>query len=242
LLIIYGSGFNTMGNTLRFANGLIGRGMNFTVTFISNEQIHLKRTADSYWRRNFKKLPTALTLLAVNAGQGFVAIGATNSAKGQDIATIFEPPQIFSSTKKIFRTHTHEFHIRGAGFPLPSTQYKPLIRFNTPLVDGVAYSIRVVARDDLEIILLDGKAWRPDAGDLIVTYINTRGDEAGWKKLPGEWVHVAQVVEDNDTNKTNGDNEVIKIYHSSRQQSISISLAWTSGGTADPTQCQCKCE
>eukprot|EP01039_Chlorochromonas_danica_P005464 gene5462-6015_t len=170
-LLITGSGFNPVGNTLRFANG-------------------------SYWRKNFDNLPGELTLLAVNAGQGFIAVGPSNAARGRDIATVFERPAIYSNNKKIYKTHSHELHVMGTGFPLANTDYKPQLKFNPPLKEGVDYKLRVVARDDLEITLLDSRSWRSTAGPLIITAINTRGDEAGWVTFPVEGVHVAEVVED----------------------------------------------
>jgi hypothetical protein len=41
---------------------------------------------------------------------------------------VFERPQIFSDTKNLFRTHSHELHIKGTGFPLPNTDYKPKLK------------------------------------------------------------------------------------------------------------------
>jgi hypothetical protein len=132
-LIISGSGFNAVGNTLRFSNGLLGGNVNFTTVSTSESSISLRLVPGSFWRKNFDNLPGALTLLAVNAGQGFVAVGPTNSGKGRDIAMVFERPAIFSDTKKIYRTHSHEFHIRGTGFPLQSTSYKPQLKFSPSL-------------------------------------------------------------------------------------------------------------
>ena len=97
------------------------------------------------------------------------------------------------------------------------------IIFEPPLTEGTDYSLRVVTRTDLEITLLDGKryvayltlspcamlsnpsrhspsepSWRKDKGPLIVKAINTRGDDDGWVQLPGDGVHVADVVDDAD--------------------------------------------
>eukprot|EP01039_Chlorochromonas_danica_P005468 gene5468-6019_t len=126
-LLITGSGFNPVGNTLRFANG-------------------------SYWRKNFDNLPGELTLLAVNAGQGFIAVGPSNAARGRDIATVFERPAIYSNNKKIYKTHSHELHVMGTGFPLANTDYKPQLKFNPPLKEGVDYKLRVAGVDyELEL-------------------------------------------------------------------------------------------
>ena len=42
-------------------------------------------------------------------------------------------------------------------------------------------------------------SWRKDKGPLIVEAINTRGDDAGWVQLPGDGVHVADIVDDADS-------------------------------------------
>jgi hypothetical protein len=154
----------------------------------------LRLTPGSLWRMNVENLPGYLTLLAVNAGAGFVAVGPVYAAKHRDIARVFEKPNIFSSFTKLYRTHSHELHIRGVGFP--PVMSVPQLRFTPPLTEGKDYTIRVVDRTDLEITLKDGREWASQATELIVTDINTRGDDAGWVKLPGNGVHVAQIVED----------------------------------------------
>jgi len=101
-LTIRGSGFNEIGNALRFTNGLLGNNVNYTVTSTTNEAIALRLVPGSFWRKNFENLPGALTLLAVNAGEGFVAVGPTNSGKGKDVAMIYERPSVHSGDKKTF--------------------------------------------------------------------------------------------------------------------------------------------
>jgi hypothetical protein len=224
-ILITGDGFNPVGNTLRWANGLLGNGVNYTTVATTGSTIAIRLAPGSYWRKNFDNLPGALTLLAVNAGQGFVAVGPTNAAKGRDVAMIFERPMVYSDAKKVYRTHSHELHIAGTGFPLPATGYKVQLKFDPPLAAGSDYTVKVFERGDLEVTLVDGKAWRADAGPLIVTAINTRGDDAGWIKLPGNGVHVAEVLEDIDARETGGV-EVFpmgeKVYQSALQEQIQI--------------------
>jgi hypothetical protein len=84
--------------------------------YMSETSLTLRLTPGSLEER---MLRTCLaTLLAVNDGAGFVAVGSMNSAKGVDVARVFERPSVFSSFTKLFRTHSHELHIRGVGFPL----------------------------------------------------------------------------------------------------------------------------
>jgi hypothetical protein len=91
-IVIEGRGFNPAGTALRWANGLLGNGVNYTTVFTTYDTIQLRLVPGSVWRKNFDNLPGALTLLAVNAGGGFVAVGPINSGKGCDVATVFERP------------------------------------------------------------------------------------------------------------------------------------------------------
>ena len=222
-LFITGSNFNEVGNLLRFSNGILGNNVNYTTVTTTDSKITLRLVPGSYWRKNFENLPGALTLLAVNAGEGFVAVGPTNAGKGRDIAMIYERPNIHSGDAKIYRTHSHEFHIKGVGFP--STISKVQLKFSPPLTEGVDYTVRVVDRTDMEITLIDKRQWRAEPGPLIVTAINTRNDDAGWITLPGDGVHVAVVVEDIDAQVTGGVEVFpmgVKVYQSLKQEQIVI--------------------
>ena len=220
---VKGTGFNPDDTTLRFSNGLLGKGVNYTMSSVSETSLTLRLSHGSLWRKNVENLPGYLTLLAVNAGEGFIAVGPKNAGKGRDIARVFERPNVFSSLTKIYRTHSHELHIRGVGFPL--VMGTPQLKFSPPLEVNKDYTITVVDRTDMEITLKDGREWASAAGDLVVTEINTRGDEGGWVKLAGNGVHVAQIVEDVDEVHTGGV-EVYpvtqKVYQSVLQKKIDI--------------------
>lgn len=219
---ISGRNFNPLGTTLRFANGITKKANYTIVTTVSNE-MKLQLTPGSFWRKNVDNLPGYLTLLAVNAGEGFVSVGPMNAQKGKDIATVFERPKIYSSNTKLYRTHSHELHVKGAGFT--KVLSKPQIKFDPPLEDGEDFSIKVISREEMEITLLDGKAWRDDVGPLKIMGINSRGDETGWVAMDGEGVHVADIVDDLDASSTGGV-EVFpmgsKVYQSKLQEQITI--------------------
>jgi hypothetical protein len=223
-VVITGTGFNPLGNTLRFANGILGKGVNFTTVSTSESSISLRLVPNSFWRKNVENLPGYLTLLAVNAGEGFVAVGPTNAAKGRDVATVFERPNIYSSNTKLYRTHSHELHIKGVGFP--KVLAKPQIKFSPPLVEGTDYKISVIDRTEMEVTLIDGRSWSPNTGALTITAINTRGDEAGWVKVGGELgVHIAEVVDDIDADVTGGVEVFpmgVKVYQSAFHEQITI--------------------
>lgn len=223
-LIISGEGFNPSGNQLRFSNGLLGKGINYTTVKTDESSISLRLTPGSFWRKNTDNLPGFLTLLAVNAGEGFVALGPVNSGKGKDIATVFERPKVFPSTKtKLFRTHSHELHIRGVGFPTAIS--KPQLKFNIPISIDTDYTIDVLDRTEIEITLNDGSSWGSVAGPLYVTAINTRGDEAGWVTFPGNGIQVAVISDDINGESTGGVTVIpmgLEVYKSILNQKVTI--------------------
>jgi len=227
---VKGSGFNDKdkGNRLSFSNGIIGKGKNYTTTEHSATQLTLKLAPGSLWRKNGESLPGYLTLLAVDAGGGFVSVGPINSGKGRDIAAVFERPSIQAAAPgtqvvQLFRTHSHELAIRGAGFPLVMS--RPLLRFKPPLQEGIDYTVRVTTRLDMTITLISGRAWRDTPGSLFITGINTRGDEAGWVLYAGDGVKVADVIADTAAEQTGGV-EVFqmgtKVYQSFLSESIDV--------------------
>ena len=109
--------------------------------------------------------------------------------------------------------------ILGAGL---RNQHATQLKFSPPLIADVDYIITVLDRAKMIVTLLDSRAWRSSAGDLFVTHINTRGDEAGWVTLPGEGVHVAEVVDGAMIDVKIVPSEM-KVYQSALNQSIVIS-------------------
>merc|ERR1711988_333609 len=194
-----------------------------TMGTTTSTALQLRLHPGSAWRKNMENLPGVLTLLAVNSGEGFVSVGPINAQKGRDVATIFERPKVFSGNTKLYKSHTHELHIKGVGFP--KNKFKPELRFKPDLKEDEDYTLRVIDRTDLEVTLMDGRSWRDDEGPLQVIAINTRGDDAGWVNLDGDGVHVADVVEDIDSARTGGI-EVFpmgpKVYQSKNQEQITV--------------------
>jgi hypothetical protein len=64
------------------------------------------------------------------------------------------------------------------------------------LVEKTDYTIRVLNRTEIVITLQNGRQWSQVVGPLLVTDINTRGDETGWIKLRGDGVLVANIQDD----------------------------------------------
>lgn len=198
LIQVDGRGFNPIGNTLRFANGLLGNGVNYTTRSTTKNSIQLRLVPGLAWHEHLESLPAPLSLVAINTGEGFVAVGPTNAGipPVRDIAMVFERPSVYSGTTLLYRTSSRKLRLKGTGFPLIMSGYKPLLKFSPVLTVDVDYSVRVVDRTEMEFTLLPGRAWRAFAGPLQLNSINTRGDETGWVVLPGGGVTVADVVED----------------------------------------------
>ena len=196
---ISGAGFITSppsSTRLKFSDGILGNGVNYTITDATETSLTLTLRPGSFWLGNVNYLPGFLTLLAVDTGEGFVAVGPLNSAKGRDVATVFERPVVQSGHTKLSKLHPHELHVHGRGFLTASTPLR--LRFNTGVIEGVDYSIEVKGRDEFMIMLKKGKAWGAK-GPLIITEINVFGEdrgEEGWLTLPNDGVHVAEIEED----------------------------------------------
>ena len=197
-LVILGTGFNVTHNTLRFANGIRGKGVNYTTVEHTAELIRMKLAQGSKWRANPANLPGPLVLLAVDAGGGFVPVGPTEAKKGRTVATIFETPMVNQKTKDVYQTHSHELWITGQGFTRQT--YTTAITFNPPLKttgDDPDASMLVYNRTHIKLTLLEGKKWIE--GDLSgkkalqVMKINTG---AGSYDLKG--VTIANVKSDAD--------------------------------------------
>ena len=222
-IYVSGTGFNPEGNTIRFANGILGKGVNYTITKVTETKLTLSLAPGSFWRGNVENLPGYLTVIAINAGDGFVAVGPINTAKGKDIATVYERPKVFPSATKLYQTHSHELHIAGAGFT--DAIAAPMIKFQPELVLNEDYTIWIQDRDDIEITLKDGKKWGA-VGNLVVQAINTRGDPDGWVVFPGNGITVAEIVPDEDAVNSGG--VVIypmgtRVYQSALQRTIDLS-------------------
>ena len=79
---VSGRNFNPLGTTLRFANGITKKA-NYTIVTTASNEMKLQLVPGSFWRKNIDNLPGYLTLLAVNAGEGFVSVGPMNAQKGK---------------------------------------------------------------------------------------------------------------------------------------------------------------
>lgn len=214
-ITIAGSGFNPESTSLRFANGLLGNGVNYTTTSITPTSLTLTLTRGSSWRANDGSLPSTLVVVAVNVGGGFVSVGPINSFKGVDVATVFASPVVTTTNTRLFRSHTHELHLYGNGFTglgIFAGIGVPQLRFNTGIVQGKDFTVKTISRTELEVTLKDGKEWGK-GGDLVVTGINTINSDDGWVTVNGG-VHVASLVDDEVV--TIGDNnDVLEVFPTS---------------------------
>lgn len=189
-LTLSGSGFseNMWKNSIRWANGLRGKSINYTITGASESALILKLTPGSKWRGNPANLPGPLTVLAVASGAGFVPVGETALKKGRKVALVYADPKVTANEEKIFQSHTHELWITGTGFTQSSTR----VRFDPRLELGVDYSLMVFNSTHLRATLIDGMKWAPAPGKLRVTEIDTGAGTVAIMPI----VVVAQVVLD----------------------------------------------
>mmetsp|Transcript_22391 Transcript_22391/g.28987 ORF Transcript_22391/g.28987 Transcript_22391/m.28987 type:complete len:917 (-) Transcript_22391:557-3307(-) len=206
-LIIQGSGFKSVegfGNPrLRFGNGLLGRGTNYSISEFSDDRMELVLKPMSNWRKNGANLPAPLTLLAVDAGSGYVAVGATEARKGVRVATVFEAPVINPSPlTSLFRTHSAQLWITGVGFTRPGSSpgfnSEMKLEFEPALKSGTDYVLTVFNRTHALMRLREGRAWSNTPGPLYVTSCDTG---------PGLYVNfkpvaVAHIVPDAETDKS----------------------------------------
>ena len=202
ILLVEGSGFNPQGTTLGFSNYIKeGTNFNYSISSITDTTISLRLVSGSLWRTNVESLPGVLNLLTIDTGDGKLSVGPINSKKGVNIATVFERPDVYSGADKLYRTQSHELHIFGKGFP--KVKAKTQLKFSPPLAVDKDYTIETISRSELEVTLLDKRAWRADIGELKVTHINTLGDEYGWIPVGGQTgVHVAAIVGNIDADAT----------------------------------------
>uniref|UniRef100_A0A7S3NKQ2 Uncharacterized protein n=1 Tax=Aureoumbra lagunensis TaxID=44058 RepID=A0A7S3NKQ2_9STRA len=207
-LTILGHGFNESGingaNTLRWANSLRGKGVNYTITQAHANQLELTLAPNSKWRANPANLPGPLILLAVNAGAGPVPVGATEAKKGRTVAKIYADPTITTSAAagtKLARTLDHELWIRGDGFVRAQTQLQLRARSPDgkkfkelkPFVDFILVAFNTT---HIRVWLQDGKVWA-DKDDSILECF---GIDTGAGPFPGisstQPIALAQIVKD----------------------------------------------
>ena len=180
-LVIKGSGFahvNEVANfgspRLRWGNGLLGRGVNYTVSTFDDNKVELVLKPGSVWRRNGANLPAPLTLLAADVGSGLVAMGATEARKGVRVATVFEAPKINPQPlTSLFRTHSAQLWITGVGFTRPGSVVggfggEMKLDFEPELKVGQDYTLTVFNRTHLLVRLREGRAWAAAPGPLYV--------------------------------------------------------------------------
>eukprot|EP00635_Sarcinochrysidales_sp_CCMP3193_P007182 CAMPEP_0118917150 /NCGR_PEP_ID=MMETSP1166-20130328/17065_1 /TAXON_ID=1104430 /ORGANISM="Chrysoreinhardia sp, Strain CCMP3193" /LENGTH=725 /DNA_ID=CAMNT_0006857211 /DNA_START=175 /DNA_END=2349 /DNA_ORIENTATION=+ len=207
-LTILGNGFNASGakgaNTLRWANSLRGKGVNYTIVKAERNELDVELAPGSKWRANAANLPGPLVLLAVNAGAGPVPVGATELKKGRVVATIYADPAIKTTaeTTKLYQTLSHELWIEGAGFTIGQTSLGLRARYGAdqfkvlkPFVDYVLVAFNAT---HVRLWLQDGKTWSPEVDDGTVLECTSLDTGAGpWAGVSEEKpLAIAKIVED----------------------------------------------
>jgi len=243
-LVVTGSGFAHVkevgtdnapfGNPrLRFGNGLLGRGVNYSISEFDDHRLELVLKPGSMWRRNGANLPAPLTLLAVDAGSGYVAVGATEARKGQRVATIFESPRVTPSPlTTLFKTHSAQLWITGYGFTrpgaAPGVNVEMKFEFEPALKKDTDYLLTVFNRTHALVRLREGRAWATNPGPLYVV-----GCDAG----PGSYSNfkpaaVAHVVPDAESHESGLD--VTRTNHQILYQTPAIRKLVIQGSSLSP--------
>lgn len=189
---ISGQGFSSdQLNVLRWANGLRGKGVNYTTVQASSSSLSLELKQGSKWRANGQNLPGPLMLLAVDAGAGFIPVGPTEAKKGRIVATVFEDPHVRPNSKVLYQTHSHQVWIVGSGFT--RNQYSTVVTFSPNLVNGEDISVIVHNRTHILVSLFNGKKWSEASGPLKVVSIDSG---AGPFALPNGGVTIGTIESD----------------------------------------------
>ena len=98
---------------------------NYTIVSIAEDEIVLKLMDGKKWRSNANTLPSLLTVMQVDAGEGFKEVGPLNTNKGVAVASIYQHPTVTGNKDAttgadrdpvmLYRTHSHELWIYGVG-------------------------------------------------------------------------------------------------------------------------------
>jgi len=187
LRCVEGRGFNTNAalNDLRWASSLGPD--DYTIDGSHGTQVGLQLKPGSVWRDDAAFLPGPLTLLAVDAGAGFVAVGPTEERTGSVVATIYEDPVVDPSPQQtVYQTQTRDLWITGRGFTPETTltfgtldssrdRYE---RYHLPQA-GRHYVMLVFNRTHLRLTLQENHKWAQQDGILRVTGIDTGAGQLG---------------------------------------------------------------
>mmetsp|Transcript_30114 Transcript_30114/g.37774 ORF Transcript_30114/g.37774 Transcript_30114/m.37774 type:complete len:926 (-) Transcript_30114:391-3168(-) len=193
-LMITGTGFNSEITKLRFYNNLRGQGQNYTTTMLTPTSMTLQLNEGAKWRENVKQLPGPLTILAADAGAGWVALGATAAKRGRTVATVYEDPKITPADVELWQTHSHHLTITGAGF---NYGFRPQITTTPPLTYADDYTITVLNRTCMVMELALDSQWCLPPCEISINSINT-----GAGVVDVGSVKVAHVVEDSEIHES----------------------------------------
>ena len=88
--------------------------------------------------QNANAYPAPLVLLAADAGQGWVPLGATIDKSGRTIASVFEDPSIQPSftqkvSSRMFRSQASSLTVKGAGLRSTRRSSNLILEFEPPL-------------------------------------------------------------------------------------------------------------
>ena len=131
--------------------------------------------------------------------QGFLLLFAfaLHRALSTVAQNVTSQPQITLSTVKIYRTNTRHLRVTGSNFPNPNGKQELSLMFEPELKQSVDYTIRVANENELDLTLLNNRAWRTAPGQLFIKSIilSELGISISFP-TPGDGVSVAEVIDD----------------------------------------------
>eukprot|EP01040_Poterioochromonas_malhamensis_P013635 gene13635-15022_t len=195
-VIISGGGFNPEGTEIEFLDEFdLRTNVNYSIESVSKTEIRVKRLSGSSWlhfRPGSGDYLQPLIVHTVDRGVGAIRVG-NPGMKGKSIAKVLEQPGIDPSNTKIYMNLTSELRVQGRGFPSRGSGFLPQLRLSPPLIEGLDYNLGLYSDQRIKLTLRPNRVFRKDAGPLIVTAINTKGDDKGWISLGENGIQIGIV-------------------------------------------------
>jgi len=168
-LSIWGEDFQ-QSTILRFKSGL-QKNTNYTQKFSdlgkNKMRLDLELKKGSKWRAQKGQI----IAMSMVKEEGNAAL-PLNAGKGIVVAEVLEDPVVTESKANLDRTHGDTLMIKGSGFSRSELGATKLT-FDPELEMGYDYDLSVKDTKTLQLTLKTGRAWRPDAGPLKVTKVDS---------------------------------------------------------------------
>jgi hypothetical protein len=179
-LSIWGEGFED-DNYIRFANGL-EKAADYTHKVVDlgggKTRIDMELKRGSKWRAQPGRLKAMALIDELHASKAYTFTKGhlLNGDRGIGVAEILEDPSVQENKGVLDRTHGDLLVIKGSGFSQAELGATKLT-FDPELEMGFDYDMKVQDRKTLHLTLKTGRAWRAEAGVLMVTKVDCGAGE-----------------------------------------------------------------